>query len=410
MLRIFLCIILLYSQLNVFAQTVRVCKTCELKTLQAGIAQAKSGDTLHIEKGIYKEHEIVIDKPLTIIGKDYPVIDGEMIGEIIRVISDSVTIDGLFIKNVGTSYTSDFAAIRIKRSKHFLIQNLKLETLFFGIYLEKSDDGIIQNNYIKGDAKVEYQSGNGIHLWHCKNVQVLNNKIYNVRDGIYFEFVYNSLVQGNVSINNLRYGLHFMFSNNDVYRDNYFEDNGAGVAVMFSKFIKIENNTFKKNKGAASYGLLLKEINDATISNNIFQENTIGTYLEGCNRITYANNNLLQNGWALKMMGACFENKFIHNNFIGNTFDVSYSGGNTTDNRFDYNYWSEYAGYDLNKDGTGDVPFRPVKLFSFITTKVPESIILIRSSFVDLVNFSEKVSPVFTPEHVSDSFPSMHKF
>lgn len=410
MLRTIVGILFFLVQLNLSAQSIRVCKDCEIKSLQAGIAQAQPGDTIRIEKGIYKEHEIVIDKPLTLIGKDFPVIDGEMIGEIIRVESDSVTIDGLFIKNVGTSYTSDFAAIRIKRSKHFLIQNVKLETLFFGIYLEKSDDGIIRNNYIKGNAKVEYQSGNGIHLWHCKNIQVLNNKIYNVRDGIYFEFVNNSLVQGNVSKHNLRYGLHFMFSNDDVYKDNYFEDNGAGVAVMFSKNIKIENNTFKKNKGAASYGLLLKEINDASISNNIFQENTIGTYLEGCNRIIYAGNHLIENGWALKMMGACFQNTFRHNNFIGNTFDVSFSGGNTTDNRFDYNYWSEYTGYDLNKDGVGDVPFRPVKLFSYITTKVPESIILIRSSFVDLVNFSEKVSPVFTPEHVSDSFPAMNKF
>lgn len=410
MLRTIVCTLFFFVQPYLSAQTIRVCKDCELKTLQAGIARAKPGDTIQIEKGVYKEHEIIIDKPLTLIGKDYPVIDGEMIGEIIRVVSDSVTIDGLYIKNVGTSYTSDFAAIRIKRSKHFLIQNVKLETLFFGIYLEKSDDGTIRNNYIKGNAKVEYQSGNGIHLWHCKNVRVLNNKIYNVRDGIYFEFVYNSLVQGNVSKNNLRYGLHFMFSNDDVYRDNYFEDNGAGVAVMFSKNIKIENNMFKKNKGAAAYGLLLKEINDAAITGNIFQENTIGTYLEGCNRITYANNNLVQNGWALKMMGACFENKFVHNNFIGNTFDVSYNGGNTTDNRFDHNYWSEYTGYDLDKDGTGDVPFRPVKLFSYIANKVPESIILLRSPVVDLVNFSEKVSPVFTPEHVSDSFPSMKKF
>lgn len=410
MLRTIVGIVLFFVQLNLSAQTIRVCKSCELKTLQAGIARAKPGDTIQVEKGVYKEHEIIIDKPLTIIGKDYPVIDGEMIGEIIRVVSDSVTIDGLFIKNVGTSYTSDFAAIRIKRSKHFLIQNVKLETLFFGIYLEKSDDGTIRNNYIKGDAKVEYQSGNGIHLWHCKNVQVLNNKIQNVRDGIYFEFVYNSLVQGNVSKGNLRYGLHFMFSNDDVYKDNYFEDNGAGVAVMFSKYIKIENNTFKKNKGAAAYGLLLKEINDAAITGNIFQENTIGMYLEGCNRISFSNNDLVQNGWALKMMGACFENKFVHNNFIGNTFDVSYNGGNTADNQFDYNYWSEYTGYDLDKDGTGDVPFRPVKLFSYIANKVPESIILLRSSFVDLVNFSEKVSPVFTPEHVSDSFPSMNKF
>ncbi|MRT18739.1 hypothetical protein F3C99_17635, partial [Vitellibacter sp. q18] len=35
------------------------------------------------------------------------------------------------------------------------------------------------------------------------------------------------------------------------------------VAVMFSKFIEMRNNTFRNNWGMASFGLLLKEINDA---------------------------------------------------------------------------------------------------------------------------------------------------
>ena len=118
------------------AQTISVCNTCDVSTLKNAIATAKPFDTILIEKGTYKEHNIIIDKPLTVIGDNYPVIDGELKGEIITIVSDSVTVDGLFIINVGTSYTEDYAAVRVKKSKHFKIQNLVLEKLFFGIYLE----------------------------------------------------------------------------------------------------------------------------------------------------------------------------------------------------------------------------------------------------------------------------------
>ena len=36
---------------------------------------------------------------------------------------------------------------------------------------------------------------------------------------------------------------------------------------------------------------------------------------------------------------------------------------------FDKNYWSNYTGYDLDKNGIGDVPYRPVKLFSYIVNQ-----------------------------------------
>ena len=57
------------------------------------------------------------------------------------------------------------------------------------------------------------------------------------------------------------------------------------------------------------------------------------------------------------------------------------------DNKFDGNYWSSYSGYDLDKDQIGDVPYRPVKLFSYVVNRTPETIILLRSLFVDLINF-----------------------
>jgi nitrous oxidase accessory protein len=387
-------------------QGTEVCGTCPITSIQEGINASNGGDTLWIKKGNYKEYNIIVDKPLTIIGQSFPVIDGEDQGEIIRIVSDSVTVDGLFLINVGTSYTTDFAAIRVVRSKHFVIRNVVLEKLFFGIFLEKSSYGKIYHNKIIGDAVDEYNSGNGIHLWYSHNIEISKNIVQNVRDGIYLEFSDSILVHENISRQNLRYGLHFMFSNNDVYSYNEFENNGAGVAVMFSKHIKMHNNVFKDNWGTASFGLLLKEINDLEIVDNVFNNNTIAISVEGANRVNYLNNEFSSNGYAIRVRGACYANLFKGNSFLSNSFDISYNS-KINDNLFEGNYWSNYSGYDLDKDGIGDVPYRPVKLFSYIVNRTPETIVLLRSLFIDIIDFSEKVSPVFTPDDLVDNKPLM---
>jgi nitrous oxidase accessory protein len=100
------------------------------------------------------------------------------------------------------------------------------------------------------------------------------------------------------------------------------------------------------------------------------------------------------------------DNEFAHNNFIGNSFDLITNSSQST-NKYHHNYWDQYTGYDLDKDGVGDVPHRPVKLFSYLIGKVPESIILMRSFFIDMLNIAEKVAPVFTPQSLVDEQPFM---
>lgn len=390
------------------AETITVCSSCNVTSIKKAISIAKEFDTIIVKKGTYKEHSIVINKPLTIIGENYPIIDGELKGEIITIVSDNVTLDGLFIINVGISFTQDFAAIRVRKSEHFEIKNIVLEKLFFGIYIEKSKYGKIYHNKIIGEAKEEYNSGNGIQLWYSKHIEIEYNFVQGVRDGIYLEFSDDCIIKNNSSSKNIRYGLHFMFSNDDIYEDNIFEENGAGVAVMFSKNIRMINNVFRKNWGSASYGMLLKEINDAVISKNTFEENTIGINLEGSNRIEYINNDFINNGWAIKVRGACYTNSFVENNFLYNSFDISYNS-NINDNVFKNNFWSNYTGYDLDKDGFGDTPYRPVKLFSYVVNRTPETIVLLRSLFIDIIDFSEKVSPVFTPDNLMDKQPKMKR-
>ncbi len=396
---------LLLVQTNV-AKTLEVCASCKHQKIQLAIDAANPFDTVLVKKGTYKECNIKITKPVVLTGESFPIIDGENKGEIITVQADSVTVSGLFIINVGTSYTVDFAAIRFVKSKYFTVENVVLEKLFFGIYLEKSEYGRVYNNKIIGDAVDEYNSGNGIHFWYSHHVEVEYNIIQNVRDGIYLEFSNFVTIKNNISRGNLRYGLHFMFSNDDVYQQNTFEENGAGVAVMFSRNIRMIDNKFQYNWGPTAYGLLLKEINDAEIVGNTFTENTTAINIDGSNRITYSNNQFVNNGWSIKVLGACYTNTFEGNSFLYNSFDVSYNS-KLNDNKFEGNYWSNYTGYDLDKDGYGDVPYRPVKLFSYIVNRTPETIILLRSLFMDIIDFSEKVSPVFTPDNLVDTKPLM---
>ncbi len=403
---IFFLLLILFSITNVWSKTITVCSTCPVKTIQEGVLQAEEGDTVLVKKGVYKEANIKINKSITLIGEDMPVIDGEAKGEIITIGADNVTLDGFKIINVGVSYTTDYAAVRVVNSTGFVIQNLELQKLFFGIYLQKSNDGKVLNNKVRGEAVTEFNSGNAIHLWYCKNVEVIGNDVQKVRDGIYLEFSDNITIKNNFSKNNVRYGLHFMFSNKNYVINNVFETNGAGIALMFSKFMEVEHNVIKKNWGTAAYGLLLKEVNDANIKNNLFIENTVGITVEGSNRLEYSNNDFTSNGYAIKVKGACYENQVINNNFLYNSFDISYNG-RINNNKFDNNYWSNYTGYDLDKNGIGDVAYRPVKLFSYIVNRTPETIILMRSLFIDIIDFSEKVSPVFTPDDLMDDNPRM---
>ena len=405
------CTILLFILYPILgtSQPITVCSTCPLQSIEAALSKAEAGATILVKAGTYQEHDIAITKPITIIGQDTPTIDGEEKGSIFKVNADSVMISGFRLKNVGFSHTTNYAAVHVFESSDFTISKNIMENVFFGILIERSKHGEINGNMISGESDAEFYSGNGIHGWNSSHLMIFNNKITALRDGIYLEFVDDSEIAENESWGNVRYGLHFMFSNRDNYYNNEFRENGSGVAVMFSKFINMRGNRFYKNWGTASFGLLLKEIYDAEIEENDFYQNTVGIKVDGSTRISYKRNNIRENGWAVKIAGGCYTNIFTQNNFSYNSFDLSYNS-KMNDNKFYENYWSSYTGYDLDKDGIGDVPFRPVKLFSYVVNRTPETVILLRSFFVDILNFSESVSPVFTPDNLADSKPLMKPY
>lgn len=390
------------------ASQFEVCSDCQFKSLKEAYAAAIACDTIVVRGGVYDIENFVIDKAIAIHGIDYPRFVSATGIEILTVEADDVEIRGLNFKGVLTSYLKEHSAIRIKEGKRFILDGNRIDSCFFGIYLQHAKDGVVNNNRIIGNATTEAESGNGIHAWYCDRLTITNNHVEGNRDGIYLEFVNNTTVENNISVDNKRYGLHFMFSNDDSYLDNIFENNGVGVAVMFSRRIKMIGNTFKLNWGGASYGLLLKEILDAEIRDNIFDHNTIGIFVEGSNRVDYSFNTFNRNGWAIKFSGGCEDNSIRWNNFLHNSLDLVINSS-LNSNKLESNYWSNYAGYDLDKDGVGDIPYYPVKLFYYVLDRTPEAIVLMRSLFVDIINYAEKVSPIFTPKDILDRKPLMNK-
>jgi nitrous oxidase accessory protein len=393
-----------YLQVN--ANTITVGKQKQYHNITAAIAAAKSGDTILVDKEVYHEKNLVISKQLVLKGINYPVLDGEKKYEIISINADNVTVDGFLLQHSGVSSMIDYAAIKIYNRHNVSIINNIVNDAFFGIYSQYGINCLIQNNILTANAIEEQQSGNGIHCWKSDSMRIIANTISGHRDGIYFEFVTNSVIWRNNSFKNLRYGLHFMFSNDDAYISNVFENNGAGVAVMFSKGVKMFNNYFKENWGDAAYGILLKEINDSYIENNHFEKNTMAIYAEGANRIHMEKNIFRSNGWALKIQASCSDIVLEKNNFTGNTFDVG-TNGSLVLNKFNNNYWDKYEGYDLNRNNIGDVPYRPVSMYSMIVEQNPPAMILFHSFIVSLMDKSEKVIPSLTPENLKDEHPLM---
>lgn len=382
-------------------------KTWTVKgAIKETLQQAKAGDTIVVPAGVYYEKGLVIDKPVYLKGVGKPVLDGESKYEVVMILASHVTLEGFVIRRSGFSDWKDLAGIKLGNVRHVTIRNNVLEETFFGIYCQQSDSCVITGNTLKSNASQRVQSGNGIHCWHCDGMQLIGNTVTQHRDGIYFEFVTNSLIKGNHSFKNVRYGLHFMFSHNDRYEDNVFDHNEAGVSVMFSHGVDMKRNKFAGNQGGGAYGILLKEITDSRMEQSHFEDNTVGIYMEGTTRVQVMENVFKTNGWAMKVQASCAENKITHNNFFGNTFDVA-TNGSLVLNNFDNNYWDKYEGYDLNRDGKGDVPYHPVSLYAMVADKNPAVMMLFHSFMVSLLDRTEKVMPGITPVNLVDRAPFM---
>lgn len=399
-------IFLLLSAAMSHSRTIEVSHDGLVSTIAAAIKIAKQYDTIKVSSGVYQECELKIKIPMTIQGVEFPTIDADGKGMIFVVNSKNVNISGIRFVNTPVSFIKENAAVLLENTSDCKVTNNKFQNNFFAVFAANSERCEILDNEIVGNATSVTSAGNGIHLWYCQNFIIAGNEVRGQRDGIYFEFVRNSSVKDNYVEKNLRYGLHFMFSDTCLYESNSFIGNKAGVAVMYTRQVEMKNNLFKDSWGGAAYGLLLKDIKDCQIVENKFVRNSIAIRLDGSDRINVEKNEIIDNGWALKIMANCQDNVIKDNDFVNNSFQVA-TNSRSSSSVFSGNYWSSYRGYDLDRDGFGDVAYRPVSLYSLLVESNPPTLVLLHSLVIDALNLAERIIPTLTPETLVDSKPRM---
>lgn len=387
---------------------ISVCQSgCDVQTPQQAVQMAPVGARIVIHAGTYLLPEpLMIDRALAIEGQGWPVLRGGGRGDVVVVKAAGVSLKGLEIRDSGVSYLHELAGIRVEESAGCRIVGNRLIDNAYGVYLGNAERCVVSDNTIQGSFSSESEAGNGIHSWQGRYHRLARNQIRGHRDGIYLEFTNDSEIVDNQVLGNIRYGLHFMTSHRNLYQHNRFEGNGAGVAVMYSRDVKMLRNVFANNRGTAAYGLLLKDIGAGEIRENRFDDNTFGIYMEGTNRSQFTRNAFTHNGFGLRVFGDCDDNRFQHNTFQGNTFDVT-TNSSRNPNHFEENYWASYQGYDLDGDGIGDIPHRPVSLSSVLVERLDTTYVLIKSPLFLLLDQVEQAFPMLIPEPLKDERPLM---
>jgi nitrous oxidase accessory protein len=375
-------------------------------TIGAALAAAAPGDTVVVAKGVYEER-LVIGKPVRLVGEGWPRIFGGYEGDVVLVQADDVEITGLEIAGSGRPMITSASGIKVRASKARIHGNRIVDNLF-GVYLRECGDAVIEGNVIRGRAEDEVGvRGAGINLFDAHRNVVRGNEVSFVRDGVYFDHADNNLVDGNEFFE-LRYGIHYMFCNANSFTGNVFRDSMGGAAIMYTEGLTFRGNRMIDNRrGINAFGLLLKDCRNSVAEGNAFVNNTRGVFLDNSHGNLLRKNLVAYNDIGVMLFASSLENRFTGNDFVGNLSTLLTVGRADADWTPDGvgNHYSDYQGYDLDGDGTGDVEHRLQDAFEYLVGSRPLLRLFLNSAVADALCAAERSFPLVPTSDERDRAP-----
>lgn len=377
----------------------------EPRDLQELIDAAEPGSDLRLESGSYRGG-VVIDKPLRLIGEDWPVVDGGGKGTVIEVTASDVRIEGLVIRNSGDVLNKDDSGVIARKPRVEIVGN-RLEDVLFGTFLTRSPESLVSGNTIGAKDLGIARRGDPIRVWESGRTRIEHNVINGGRDAVLW-FSDGLVIRDNRFIGG-RYGVHFMYAHDAVIERNEFRDNSVGAFLMFSHRIVMRENVIASSYGPSGYGIGFKDCDGAEIEGNRVVGNRVGIYLDGSPFSSgvyqhFRNNVVAYNDVGVQFLPSVKRNVFTENAFIENRAQVSVSGGGfvASENEWSVdgvgNHWGDYAGYDADSDGVGDVEYRADDLFSDLSDRHPNLTFFTETPAARAVDLAARAFPVFRPD------------
>ncbi|WP_230970902.1 nitrous oxide reductase family maturation protein NosD [Nitrogeniibacter aestuarii] len=377
----------------------------EGESIQNAIDRAAVGDTVSVEPGHYTEN-LHIDKPLTLSGRQRPTLSGGLEGDVIRVRSPRVVIDGLIIRDSGGDQKAQNAGIYLEpKSDGVIVRNCDLTYNLFGLWIETSRGVQVLNNLITGKRDfISPRRGNGIQLYNASEALIVGNRISFVRDGIYVDVSHHAVFRNN-RIHNVRYGTHYMNSHNNVWEGNESYHNRGGLALMMTRNQVVRNN---RAWGNSDHGIMLRTIQDSVIENNVVAGNARGFFIYDAEYNTLRDNLVVDNTVGVHLWAGSYRNVAEGNDFVENRTQIKYVasrdeewGGGTG------NFWSNYSGWDRDGDGRGDVRYAANDMVDRLGWKFPTLRLLLASPAVQTLKLVAQQFPLLRAPSIVDPHPRM---
>lgn len=388
-----------------FARTLQVSSA---QSIREAVARAAPGDTIQVQPGVYHGN-ITLDRQVVLEGVGKPIIRGDGKGSVVTVLASGCVIRGFIVEHSGTMLVDEDSGILLKSDGNLVAGN-ELRDVLFGVYFYQAGGNTVADNVLRGRAWLESgERGSGIHIWNSSANRILRNTISEMRDGMYLQNAYQSYISGN-RVHHLRYGLHYMFSDGNKFEDNDFFNNVAGAAIMYSRDIEFRRNSFVRNRGFSSFGILFQDSHNCVAEDNTISDNAVGIFMETLTQTVFRRNTIAGNDIAIQAFSSAERDTFTRNNFvhnlspfqlIGKVTDIRWSEGGAG------NYWSAYDGYDLNADGIGDVPFKIQNLFERLEANYPRLRVYLFSPASQALAASERSFPVLEGPLTADPAPLM---
>jgi nitrous oxidase accessory protein len=374
-------------------------------TIEAALAAAEAGNTIEVHAGVYSA-PLVIEKSVSLIGVDNPVIDGQGRDSAVLIYAPDVVFQGFTVRNTGENLSHEDTAIVAQAPRVTIAENT-LEDVLFGIYFAAASDGVARDNRIYGKAWVsEGLRGDSIRVWYSDNVLLTGNYATETRDVLIW-YANNLMIEHNHLTRN-RYGLHVMYSNDMIVTNNTFTQSSVGCYLMYSIGLTMTDNQIIDNRGPSGYGLALKDMDSVTVTDNVIAGNRTGIYIdnspalyEGMNQFTH--NLIAYNDFGITTLPAVQRNIFQENAFVENVQQASTDGrgslqGNIWTQDGIGNYWSDYVGFDDDGDGVGDMAYRSERLSQSMSDAYPALRLFTYSPALQALDFAGSAFPSLRPD------------
>ena len=369
--------------------------------LHATIDRAEAGAALCLQPGSYYG-PLAITKDVEIWGPRDAVIRSSGEGTTIEIQADGATLTGVTVDGSGGRFDTLDAAVHVV-ADDVRVEGVRVQNAAFGLLIEKANRAAIIGNVVQGpDEGPLGLRGDGIRLWETRDSEVRDNQVIGCRDMVVWYSSNNELV-GN-SVVRSRYGTHFMYSHDNHVERNQYVDNVVGIFIMYSRNLVLRENLLARSSGPGGMGLGIKESGNLTVSDNAFIANTKGVYmdtapLEPDDFNTFENNAFFHSEVAVLMHSSARRNAFLGNQFVSNHSQLQVEGGgNALEVDWNGNSFDDYAGYDMDRDGFGDIPYELRRLSSQLEATYPQLQFFRGAITLELLDAISSLFPMVEPQ------------